>query len=256
MSGVPTPFDIQIERVIQTATSTGLASIAAPGRPAFEADFVLKYTNAKQGGRYPPSPNAIAAPGLWVSPHPGFTWGPGVYACPIAYPLSGAIYGRCGIVAELPPTGTWRIFNAVDPTNAQLYVRWIQHQPLFEMLTLTAHADWANHLLRSLFKERFVIDVVVFSPDEFHDNYTDRTQDRWLAISEWAATGKLVSGVASTRVLAPSLTLILAEEFEKKTSGIRRQALIGPTAHLATMMPTPMDVITAYRAGNFLWVGA
>jgi hypothetical protein len=179
-----------------------------------------------------------------------------VYACPVAYPISGAIYGRCGVVAELPSTSGWRIFDATDPAKAQLYVQWVQRQPLFSMLTLTAHASWANHLLRTLFRENFQIDVVVFSPDEFHDQYTQRMHDRWLAISEWSASGKLASGVTSTRIIAPKLTVILAEEFELTKSGIRRKALIGPTPSLAAMAPSPVDVVRAYQNGNLLWVGA
>lgn len=256
MRGAPTAFDAQIEASIDAATQSGLASLAAPGRPSDQTHYVIKYTGAQYGGRYPPSPNATTAPGLFVSPHPGFTWGPGVYACPVAYPISGAIYGRCGIVAELLVTNAWRLFDATDAANAQLYVQWAQMQPLFNMLTLTAHANWANHLLRSLFKERFQIDVVVFGPDEFHDRYTDRANDRWLAISEWKGSGRLASGVASTRVFAPKLTVILAEEFALTTSGIRRKAMIGPTAFLAAMAPSPADVIQAYRRGDMLWVGA
>ncbi len=256
MSGAPTSLDATIDARIQTASASGLANIAAPGRPLDETRYVVKYTGAAYGGRYPPGPNATASPGIWVSPSPGFTWGPGVYACPVAYPISGAIYGRCGVVAELAPTTGWRIFDATDPTTAQLYVQWIQRQPLYEMLTLTAHANWANHLLRTLFKERFRIDVVVFRPDEFHDRYTVRAHDRWMAISEWKSPGKLASGVASTRIIAPRLTIVLAEEFELTKSGIRRKALIGPTPSLASALPTPADVVNAYTTNALLWVGA
>ncbi len=256
MSGVPTSIDRAIESAIQAASAAGLAAIAAPGLPADESRYVVKYTGAKYGGRYPPGPNAKTSLGLHVSPNPGFTWGAGVYACPVAYPVSGAIYGRCGIVAELPQTAGWRLFNATDPAAANLYVQWVQLQPLYPMLTLTAHANWANHLLRNLFKERFTIDLVVFPPDEFHARYTNRLTDRWLAISEWRAPGKLASGVDATRPTNARLTVILAEEFEVYGSGIRRQALIGPTPTLPTMIPTAADVIAAYRNSNLLWVGA
>jgi hypothetical protein len=256
MTGVPTSVDSAIEAAIDDATAQGLAPIAAPRRPADEAKYILKYTGAKHGGRYPPGPNYKAPIGLYVSPSPGFTWGAGVFACPVAYPVSGAIYGRCGIVAELPTTRGWRIFNATDPSIASLYVFWAQQQPLYPMLTLTAHANWANHLLRNLFKSRFRIDIVVFPPDEFHAHYTDRTTHRWLAISEWSGPGKLASGVTAMRPVNARLTIILAEEFEPTQSGIRRRALIGPTPTLPTMLPTAADVIAAYQASNLLWVGA
>lgn len=256
MTGIPTPMDAAIEAAIHTSTTGGFAVAAAPGRLPDESQYIVKYTGAKYGGRYPPGSNATAPLGLFVSPNPGFTWGAGIYGCPVAYPVSGAIYGRCGVVAELASTVGWRIFDATDPLTAQLYVQWAQLQPIYPMLTLTAHANWANHLLRNLFKSRFNIDVVVFRPDEFHGHYTNRTADRWLSISEWKSPGRLASGVASTRTLNARLTVVLAEEFELTKSGIRRQALIGPTPTLATNLPTPADVISAYLASDLLWVGA
>lgn len=254
--GVPTSVDSQIEASIAHATALGLAAVAAPSRPHDEAQYIIKYTSASYGGRYPPGSRAGAAIGLFVSPSPGFTWGAGVYGCPVAYPVSGAIYGRCGVVAELPPTAGWRIFDATDSAVAVLYVQWAQMQPLYAMLTLTAHANWANQLLRNLFKTRFAIDIVVFPPDEFHNRYTQRTRDRWLAISEWSSSGRLASGVSASRPRSPRLTVILAEEFESTKLGIRRQALIGPTPTLNAMLPTPADVIAAYTRSDLLWVGA
>lgn len=255
-AGAPTPVDAQIETRIDGSSARGLPAIAAPGRPADETRYIVKYTTPRFGGTYPPSPNATASPGLFISPSPGFTWGDGIYACPVAYPISGAIYGRCGIVAELPDTTRWRIFDATDSSIALLYVQWAQHQPMYAMLTLTAHANLANQLLRNLFKTRFRIDVVIFPPDEFHTRYTDRSRDRWLAISEWTSGGRLAAGVAARRLSNPRLTIILAEEFAMTKSGIRRQAYIGPTPFLSSMQPTPADVITAYTASNLLWVGA
>jgi hypothetical protein len=255
-AGVPTSVDAQIEARIAQSTRSGLVQVATPGQPEEEARYIIKYTSARFGGTYPPSPNAVAAPGLFISPSPGFTWGDGIYGCPVSYPLSGAIYGRCGIVAELRNTGGWRIFDATDAAVASLYVQWAQLQPMYAMLTLTVHANLANQLLRNLFKTRFRIDVVVFPPDEFHSRYTQRLRDRWLAISEWTSQGRLAAGIPARRPVRPQLTVILAEEFEAKKAGVRRQALIGPTSFLASMAPTPADVITAYRASNMLWVGA
>ena len=156
----------------------------------------------------------------------------------------------------MPSTAGWRIFDATDSSTAELYVHWAQQQPIYPMLTLTTHANWANHLLRNLFKSRFQIDVVVFPPDEFHAHYTRRKTDRWLAISEWSPSGRLASGVVASRPINPRLTVILAEEFEPTQSGIRRKALIGPTPTLPTMLPSAADVIGAYVASDLLWVGA
>lgn len=254
--GLPTPLDAHIESHIAAASARGLAEVATPGRDASECEHVLKYTAAQYGGRYPPSPNAVASPGLFVSPSPGFTWGPGTYVCPVAYPLSTAIYGRCGIVSRLPDTRAWRVFDAADPIAAGLYVRWTALQPLFAMLTLTAHANWANHLLRTLFKTRFRIDVVVFPPDELHNHYTNRATDRWLAVSEWSPAGTLRSGVNASWPIEPRLTVILAEEFQTSTSGIRRKALIGPTPTFPVNKPTPAAIIAAYTSSDYLWVPA
>lgn len=257
MNGVPTAFDPQIEAAItKIRIAADFGTIVAPGRAPDESRYVVKYTSAKWGGRYPPGPNASAAPGLFVSDSAGFTWGNGVYACPLAYPVSGAIYGRCGIVAQLASPIDWRVFDATNSTTAQLYVAWAQQQPIYPMLTLTAHANWANHLLRNLFKARFRIDVVVFQPDEFHARYTNRVTDRWLSISEWDATGRLAGGVASSRVRDPKLTVVLAEEFELTRSGIRRHALIGPTPLVASAFPSPALVLSTYQMSDLLWVQA
>lgn len=201
-------------------------------------------------------PKSVAGSTLYVSSSPGFTWGAALYVCPVAYPISTGIYGRCGVVAELGSTTGWRLFNAADPSIATLYVQWVQRQPMFEMLTLTTHSQLANQALRNGFRSRFGVDAVVFHPDEMNRRYTNRTRDRWLAISEWSPSGRLVTSGATTRVLSPKLCVVLAEEFEPTKSGIGRKAFIGPTPFLASMEPTPADVIQAYRASNLLWVGA
>lgn len=254
--GVPTPFDTDIENAIHVSTHSDLGSVIGHSEPARFWSHVIKYTAASYGGKYPPGSNAVATPGLFVSSSPGFTWGNGLYVSPIAFPVSTAIYGRCGVVAELPDVKGWRVFNATDPNSQALYIQWVQRQPIYSMLTLTAHANWANHLLRNLFKSRFEIDVVLFAPDEFNSTYTDRTNDIWLSISEWTRPAILAHGVPSTRAISPRLTVVLAEEFELTLSGIRRQTLIGPTPTLSSMLPQPADILRAYAASDLLWVGA
>lgn len=256
MTGVPTAVDQQIEAAIDTATRQGLATVGAPGRPPSEAQHIVKYISAKYGGRYPPVFQPTVPVGLFVSPSPGFTWGVALYACLVAFPVSGAIYGRCGVVAELPSTAEWRIFDATNANTAQLYVQWAQQQPMYTMLTLTTHADWANHVLRNQFRSRFQIDVVVFLPDEFNFHYTNRKTDRWLAISEWSESGGLASPVVASRAINPRLTVILAEEFEPTRLGVGRKTLIGPSPTLSKMLPTAVDMIGAYNASNLLLVGA
>jgi hypothetical protein len=254
--GIPTAIDAQIEAAIQSSSSQGLAALAAPGRSPVEASYIIKYTNPRYGGKYPPATNALVSPSLYVSPSPGFTWGAALYVCPVAYPLSGGIYGRCGVVAQLGPTNSWRLFNATDPAVAGLYVQWIQRQPMFSMLTLSTHSQLANQVLRNAFRRRFRIDAVVFPPDELNSHYVRRQHDKWLAISEWLPSGRLATFGPTTRTLSPKLCVILAEEFEPTKSGIGRQAFIGPTPFLAAMKPTPADIIKAYQKSNLLWVGA
>jgi hypothetical protein len=254
--GVPTAVDGQIEVHIKAASAQGLAALAAPNRAKIEADYVIKYTNAQYGGQYPPGPNSVSSSGLYISPSPGFTWGAGIYVCPVAYPISGGIYGRCGVVAQLPSTDRWQLFNATDPSAASLYVQWLQQQPMFSMLTLTTHSQLANQLLRNAFRTRFQIDAVIFPPDELNPSYTRRRHDRWLAISEWSSSRRLVTSGPAKRTLSPKLCVILAEEFEPTKSRIGRKAFIGPTPSLATMTPTPNDVIQAYLNSDLLWVGA
>jgi hypothetical protein len=254
--GVPTSVDGQIEASIATATSRGLAPLAAPGRRANETEYVIKYISARFGGEYPPDPKMVSASALFVSPNAGFTWGAAVYVCPVAYPISTGIYGRCGIVARLPSTVGWRLFNAADPVVAGLYVQWTQQQPLSQMLTLTTHSQLANQLLRNGFRTRFRVDAVVFPPDELNPRYTRRRRDRWLAISEWSQSGRLVTSGPATRAISPKLCVVLAEEFARTKSDIGRRAFIGPTPFLSSMEPTPADLIQAYEDSNLLWVGA
>jgi hypothetical protein len=252
--GVPTPIDPAIENDIVNASTTGLAAIAAPGRPVTETSHVIKYTTAEFGGGYPPAPKALAMPALHISPSPGFTWGAALYVCPVAYPISSGIYGRCGVVAQLAdPTG-WRLFNAANPVTASLYVDWTRYQPMSNMLMLTTHSQLANQLLRNAFRRRFRIDAVVFQPDEMNHRYTDRRRDRWLAVTEWSPSGRLITKGPSSRATSPRLSVILAEEFVATKSGIGRHTRIGPTPGLAATEPTPSDLINAYAAHDVLMV--
>lgn len=43
---------------------------------------------------------------LKISETPGFTWGRGTYVTPLAFPLSTAIFGRVGVVAEIGERAT------------------------------------------------------------------------------------------------------------------------------------------------------
>src|ERR1700730_4712605 len=102
---VDSKLDKEIKDHIDEATRRGLWSIAgcaavtdAAGRALF-----IKYMAAKYGGEY--SPLRPSRPtGLYISTSPGFTWGNGCYVALLAYAVSTAIYGRCGIVAGGDPS--------------------------------------------------------------------------------------------------------------------------------------------------------
>ncbi len=152
--GLPTPVDKDIEDSIVDASSRGL--VAVVGSPTADlVEHVIKFTAASYGGQYPPSPRARTPCALYISPSPGFTWGAAVYVCPLAFPLSSAIYGRCGIVGKLSGWRYYRIFDAANPRAAALYVAWSQLQPMSTMLALTTHSQLANQTLRNAFRTRF-----------------------------------------------------------------------------------------------------
>jgi hypothetical protein len=91
--------------------------------------------------------------------------------------LSTAIYGRAGVVSWFDPVG-WRAFDARDPANEDLYLRWLQAQPVYRDAVLTVHSNQWLHQLRNFFREEFDIDVVLFHPDErdVRGWYTNPTQ--------------------------------------------------------------------------------
>jgi hypothetical protein len=251
--GLPTPVDKDIEDSIADASTRGLMAVVAS--PTAElVEHVIKFTAAPYGGRYPPSPRARTHNAVYISPSPGFTWGAAVYVCPLAFPLSSAIYGRCGIVAKLGGWRSYRIFDAANPRSASLYVAWSQLQPMSNMLALTTHSQLANQTLRNAFRTRFNIDVVVFPPDEMNRHYTNRRVDRWLAVSDWSSSGRLKTSGPSGRLSDPRLVVVTAEEFEAVQSGIGRRTQIGPSPSFFGLRPKPADVLAAYRSGNTLVV--
>jgi hypothetical protein len=141
-----------------------------------------------------------------------------------------------------------------NPNVANLYVKWSREQPMSSMLALTTHSQLANQILRITFRTRFKIDIVVFPPDEMNRTYTNRTRDRWLAISEWSPSGRLRSSGSANIPRIPRLCVVVAEEFEKSESGIGRRPHIGPTQLLKLTMPAPDKIIEAYKLQNILVV--
>jgi hypothetical protein len=257
---IPPALDADIKASIDAATAVGLLSLLSGTWPKSHRRLPLfiKFTSAKFGGVYATSgPNAGAAKpaGLFISASPGFTWGMACYATPLLYPVSTAIYGRCGIVAEANPTG-WRLFDASDPTAQQLYVDWVRFQPYSRLLMLTTHSQLANQYLRNAFRTQYRIDCVVFPPDEVNQYYTRRRRDRWLAVSQWNAAGDLSSGPYCNQFMNPKLSAVLAEEFEVTRGGLGRRSLIGPMSLPINHASLAADIAKAYNANDIATVSA
>lgn len=256
---VPPPLDAAINASIDAATFTGLPSLLGGAWPRSTLGSLLfiKFMSAKYGAVYATKGSKAGTPkptGLFVSASAGFTWGKACYATPLLYPVSTAIYGRCGVVAEADPAG-WRLFDATDPTAQQLYVDWVGHQPCSRLLMLTTHSQLANQYLRNVFRTQYRIDCIVFPPDETNSFYTRRHHDRWLAVSQWDAANELAGGYCS-KFLNPRLSLVLAEEFEVIRAGLGRRTLIGPMSLPIDHVQIAADAATAYNASDIATVTA
>jgi hypothetical protein len=256
---VPPYLNVAISTSIDAASSTGLLSLlggtwprSSHGLPLF-----IKFMSAKYGAVYAtkgPKAGTTKPTGLFVSASPGFTWGKACYATPLLYPVSTAIYGRCGVVADADPAG-WRVFDATDPAAQQLYVNWVGHQPYSRLLMLTTHSQLANQYLRNAFRTQYRVDCVVFPPDEANSFYTRRNHDRWLAVSQWDAANELAGGYCN-RFLNPKLAVVLAEEFEVIRAGLGRRALIGPMSVPINHAQIAVDAATAYNTSDIATVTA
>jgi hypothetical protein len=256
---VPPALDAAIRAAIAGASTTGLLPLLGgswptsnSGRPLF-----IKFMSARYGASYGvkgPKAGVAKPTGLFVSAAPGFTWGKACYATPLLYPVSTAIYGRCGIVAEADPTG-WSLFDATDASCQQLYLDWVRSQPYSRLLTLTTHSQLANQFLRNAFRTQYGVDCVVFPPDESNQFYTRRSHDRWLAVSEWSTTGELASGYCS-KFQNARLSVVLAEEFEVEKGGLGRRSLIGPTSLPLDHAQLAADIATAYNMSDIATVTA
>jgi len=185
--------------------------------------MVIKYMPARFGKTY-------HRPGqkLKISEVRGFTWGQATYVTPLAFPLSSGVCGRVGVVARFE-FGRWKTFDATKPENEQLYLAWLQRQPMFKDLMLTAHSAYLSQLLRDEFRRKFKIDCVLFRPDQSNRNYTSTRDDVWMAVSDWrrmpSGERTLADGF-SERFIDPRLTVVLEEEFEDQMGGIHRAGLL------------------------------
>jgi hypothetical protein len=181
-----------------------------------------------------------------------FTWGRGVYVTGVEEPLSTAIYGRAGIVSTFDPKG-WKVFDARSAANEALYLDWLQHQADYREAVLTVHADYWLHRFRNFFREQFAIDAVLFHPDEFDSlGWYTRSDDTWLAVSDWTSDGYLSEG-DSYVFIDPRLTILIEEDFKVDNPALTRLPLLrisggGPSASVRAGLPSL--VRDAYRRSD------
>jgi len=190
-----------VENSIHSYEESRLASLLAE----FDRPWAIKFVPSRWAAAY-------VSPGrLKISETPALTWGTATYVTPISFPLSSALYGRIGLVTPFDATG-WRIFDATQAPARAAYVNWVRVQPAFSDLILTVHSTHANHLLRNRFREEFAIDCVLFHPDQEAEIHTDRGNHVWLAVTDWAATRRIDSGM-SFRLSQAKFVVLIDEEF-------------------------------------------
>lgn len=184
---------------------------------------------------------------LKISETAGFTWGTATYVTPLAFPISSAIFGRIGVVAEYDPDG-WRVFDATQQRAQELYLTWVRTQPDYGRLVLTMHSQLANQYLRNSFRERFRIDCVLFPPDQRNLAYTD-VDDVWMAVTDWRRTGCIETSM-SGRLQEAWFTVLVEEEFMPDTHDVTRSSLIGPIAPRQSNPSMASQIATAYRGAS------
>jgi hypothetical protein len=220
-----------------------LVSANAAGPKPGAPPLAVKYVPSARAATYKGSNQ-----GLFIGGR-DYTWGSGVYVTGVEEPLSTAIYGRVGVVARFDPTG-WRAFDARNPANRDLYLRWLHAQVDYPEAVLTVHSDYWLHEFRNLFREQFRIDVVMFRPDEL-DAYQWYTTplDTWLVVSDWQTPGRLAGGY-SARFTDARLTILLEEEFVTDKPALTRSPQIVISGSAPPPAGLPGRIRAAYMGGG------
>ena len=193
----------QIENCLTTYLDSQLKNLVDLHGP-----YVIKFVNSQWAAHYTTSKP------LKISETPALTWGTATYVTPLAYSLSSALYGRIGLVTKYDPTN-WKIFDATDPYNRMLYIKWVERQAAFEKLVTTVHSTIANHSFRDKFRRVFSIDCVLFHPDQEADYYTHSAQHVWMAVTDWAAYG-IIDTSFSRQLSQARFTVLIDEDFMLK----------------------------------------
>jgi len=223
--------------------------------------YAIKFVSAERAGTY-----QKGSP-LKVSARPALTWGTATYVTPLVFPLSSALYGRIGVVAQFDPV-SWRVFDATKANTRAAYIRWARSQPLYADLLLTVHSTYANHTLRDLFRRHFRIDCVLFHPDQEAEIHTDRAKHVWMAVTDWGDKGA-IDPEFSKRFGMARFTVLIDEEFRLQQDGLPIQTaprqieastelfrvIENAPVRSARVDPTlPKKIISVYKQGGYLHV--
>jgi hypothetical protein len=248
-SGVPTPSDAAIRAAIEVYPAGRLGQLAAQSDPLNTGrPLVIKYMPARFAARY-------RSPGgsLRISDTAGFTWGTGTYVVPLANPVSSAIFGRVGVVAEFDPAG-WRVFDATHEQNQDLYLSWAAPQFLARQAALTALSAHYNQELRDKFRIAFDIDCVLFPPDQKNAAYTEPA-DVWMNVTDWTSTKDTDKGIAvedSARFTNPMIVVLVDDEFEDDMGGTVRRAMLAFTSTRPSNRVMANAIASRYAVGSGL----
>ena len=251
--GTPFPVssDVEIRAAIQIYPAGRLGSIARDSDPGMNnIPLAIKYVSAESARFY----HKGLASKFTISTALGYTWGTGTYVAPLAYPSSSAIFGRLGVVAQFDPSG-WRVFDAVDPKNQDLYLSWTWRQALRHRLSmLTAGSAFYNQELRDRFRSHFGIDCVLFPPDQINSQYTKPT-DVWMCLTDWEDPDTIRKNGESGKFTVLKSCVLVDEEFYDINAGTERKARLNPGGRTLTKDADVAQTISArYFSSSDDWV--
>jgi hypothetical protein len=245
-----------VDEQITPFASSRLAALVAQGGP-----YAIKFVQSKWALHY-----SVPRP-LKISESPAQTWGTATYVTPLAFPLSSALYGRIGLVAEFDPT-EWKVFDATTPSGRSAYIQWARTQPTYFDLLLTVHSTQANHFLRNHFRETFNVDCVLFHPDQEADLHTDKADDVWMAVTDWTPEGNIDTRL-SGRLANARFTVLLDEDFQLQDEGLpirvglRQIERVTESIHNRGCIPVhaarsasnlPTEIVKLFNSGGYLHV--
>jgi hypothetical protein len=248
----PVSSDAEIWAAIQTYPAGRLSDIVRDSDPGRNnIPLAIKYVSAESASFY----HKRLASKFNISTAVGYTWGTGTYVAPLAFPTSSAIFGRLGVVAQFDPSG-WRVFDATDLKNQNLYLSWTWRQALWHRLSmLTAGSAFYNQELRNRFRSHFEVDCVLFPPDQVNTQYTKST-DVWMCVTDWEARNTIrMDNKGSSKFTMLKSCVLADEEFYDVSGGIERGAHLNPGGRILTKdADVAQTIADRYFSGKDDWV--